>query len=320
MKRIHLQGLVAAPFTPMHPDGSLHLETIPSYYAMLKANGVKGAFICGSTGEGVSMTFKEKQSVAEAWVALTRDDKDFMLMQLLGGNSLTECKELAHHAREVGVDAVSFLPPFYFMPANVDMLAECCSEVASAVPDMPFYFYHIPVLTGVGFSMYDLLRAVDRQIPNFMGIKYTHEDFMDYQSCLNFADGKYDMLWGRDENMLPALSLGAKAAVGSTFNYAAPLYYEMIEAFQRGDLKRAAQCQQTSIDMIRLLGKYGGIATGKAYMKLIGLDCGAFRLPVRNMSDTDFERFRTEVEKIGFQRFRSIPGKPEKLMDTGITA
>ena len=153
-----------------------------------------------------------------------------------------------------------------------------------------------------------------------MGIKYTHEDFMDYQSCLNFADGKYDMLWGRDENMLPALSLGAKAAVGSTFNYAAPLYYELIEAFQRGDLKRAAQCQQTSIDMIRLLGKYGGIATGKAYMKLIGLDCGAFRLPVRNMSDTDFERFRTEVEKIGFQRFRSIPGKPEKLMDTGITA
>ena len=119
MKRIHLQGLVAAPFTPMHPDGSLHLEIIPSYYAMLKANGVKGAFICGSTGEGVSMTFKEKQSVAEAWVALTRDDKDFMVMQLLGGNSIAECKELAHHAKEVGVNAVSFLSPFYFMPANV---------------------------------------------------------------------------------------------------------------------------------------------------------------------------------------------------------
>jgi N-acetylneuraminate lyase len=93
----------------------------------------------------------------------------------------------------------------------------------------------------------------------------------------------------------------------------------LIEAFDRGDLKKAAQCQQISIDMIRLLGKYGGIATGKAYMKLIGIDCGAFRLPVRNMSDMDVERFRTDVEKIGFQRFRSVAGKNGKMMDSGIT-
>ena len=51
----HLKGLIAAPFTPMHKDGSLNLSVIPAYYEMLKANGVSGAFICGSTGEGVSM-------------------------------------------------------------------------------------------------------------------------------------------------------------------------------------------------------------------------------------------------------------------------
>lgn len=113
------------------------------------------------------------------------------------------------------------------------------------------------------------------------------------------------MLWGRDENMLPALSLGTKGAVGSTFNYAAPLYYDMIRSFNNGDLKAAQQLQLQSIDMIRLLGKYGGIATGKAYMKLIGLDCGAFRLPVKNMSAEEFDQFQKDTIQIHFSSYSS---------------
>lgn len=186
------------------------------------------------------------------------------------------------------------------------MLAECCKEIASVVPDMPFYYYHIPVLTGVGFPMYDLLQAIDGMIPNFAGVKYTHEDFMDFLSCLHYKNGKYDMVWGRDENMLPALSIGTKASIGSTYNYAAPLYHRLIDAFEAGDLVSAQQLQQQSIDMIRLLGKYGGIATGKAYMKLIGLDCGTFRLPVKNMDATAFDQFKKDVAALSFEQFCSI--------------
>jgi N-acetylneuraminate lyase len=305
MNRKKLEGLIAAPFTPMQGDGSLNLAIIPAYYEMLKANGVKGAFICGSTGEGVSLSLNEKKAVAEAWAAVAKDDHDFIVMPLLGGTCLADCKELALHAKEIGLNAISFTAPFYFKPASVEILANCCKEIAAVVPDMPFYYYHIPVLTGVNFPMIDLLKAVDNLIPNFAGIKYTHEDFMDFLSCKNFSNGKYDMLWGRDENMLPALALGTKASVGSTFNYAAPLYYNLIEAFNNGDLKTANALQQKSIDMITLLGKYGGIATGKAYMKLLGIDCGEFRLPVKNMTATEFELFKKDTEQIGFNQFSS---------------
>lgn len=300
-----VQGLLAAPFTPMKPDGSLNLSVIPTYYRMLVDNGVTGAFICGSTGEGVSMTPQERMAVAEAWAACSKSNPDFKVMTLLGGTSLADCKELARHARKIGLYAVSFTAPFYFKPASVKPLADCCKAVADEVPDMPFYYYHIPVLTGVNVAMHDLLQAVDGYVPNFAGVKYTHEDFMDFLSCMHFKAGKYNMLWGRDENMLPALSLGAQGAVGSTFNYAAPLYHELIEAFNSGDLPRARERQQQSIDMIRLLGKYGGIATGKAYMKLIGLDCGGFRLPVQNMSGEQFANFREEVGKLNFNSFCS---------------
>lgn len=305
MEFTHLQGLIAAPFTPMHADGSLHLELIPEYYSLLKANGVTGAFICGSTGEGVSLTLQEKKAVAEAWAACSKKDPGFSVMPLLGGTCIADAKELAKHAKAIGLDAVSFTAPSYFKPTNVQMLAECCKEIAAVVPDMPFYYYHIPVLTGVGFPMFDLLQAVDGLIPNFAGVKYTHEDFMDFLSCLHFKNGKYDMVWGRDENMLPALSIGTKASIGSTYNYAAPLYHRLMDAFEAGDLLQAQQLQQQSIDMIRLLGKYGGIATGKAYMKLIGMDCGLFRLPVKNMDATAFEQFKQDVANLSFNTYCS---------------
>lgn len=300
-----IEGLIAAPFTPFDENGELNLELIPDYYASLKRNGIKGGFICGSTGEGVSLNFEEKVAVLKAWTALTKNDDDFVLMMFLGGTNIKECRRLAAIAEQEGADAISFTSPFYFKPANVAQLAKCCSEIASAAPNTAFYYYHIPVLTGGNYPMIDLLKAVDGMIPTFKGIKYTHEDFMDFLSCLNYKERAYDMLWGRDENMLSSLVLGSKGAVGSTYNYAAPLYHELIRAFENGDLENANAKQQKAIDMIMLLGRYGGIATGKAYMKLVGLDCGEFRLPVANMDAARFELFKAEVTSLDFDAFKS---------------
>lgn len=301
----HLQGLIAAPFTPMQKDGSLNTHLIPQYYQFLKNNNIAGAFICGSTGEGVSMSIAERKAVTKAWANCTKDDKDFNIILLVGGNCIADCIELAKFAQQCGIYAISFTAPFYFKPADVGILADCCKHIADEIPGMPFYYYHIPVLTGVDFPMINLLKSIEGKIPNFAGIKYTHEDFMDFLSCLHFQGGKYDMLWGRDENMVSALAVGARGAVGSTFNYAAPLYYDLIRAFNNNDFKKAQALQQQSIEMISLLGKYGGIATGKAYMKLVGLDCGGFRLPVKNLNREQFELFKKDVEQIKFSSFCS---------------
>ena len=136
-------------------------------------------------------------------------------------------------------------------------------------------------------------------LPNFAGLKYTDEDLMDFLSCINYRDGEFDMLYGRDEFMLAVLALGCKGFVGSTYNYAAPLYHKLIKAFKGGNLEEARKLQQKSIDMIELLGKYGGMATGKAYMKLAGLDCGNFRPPVSNMPDGMFSAFVKDVKELG---------------------
>ena len=303
MKRF--EGLIAAPFTPMDEKGEVRYDQISVYYDFLEKNKVVGAFINGSTGEGVSLSQKEKMKLVEAWTAKSKAKKSVKVITLVGGTSYKECIENAQHAAECGVDAVALLAPYYFKPSSAKQLAEFVALVAASVPQTPVYFYHIPVLSGCYVSMYDFLQEADSMIPNLAGIKYTHEDFMDFLSCINFANGKYEMMWGRDENMLSALVLGCRSGVGSTFNYAAPLYYQLIEAFDKGDLPTARNLQQMSIDMIRLLGKYGGIATGKAYMKYVGLDMGQFRLPVKNMWVENYEKFTKDVCSLNMQELFS---------------
>jgi N-acetylneuraminate lyase len=299
------EGLVAAPFTPMDANGNLNTVLIPEYYRFLEKNGIAGAFINGSTGEGASLTQKEKQASALEWAACLKAGGGIRVINLVGGTSSQECIENAIFSKEAGLSAVAVIAPYYFKPSSDGVLAEFVAKVGESVPDMPVYFYHIPALTGVNLQMSAFLEKISSMLPNFAGIKYTHEDFMDFLTCLNYKGGAYDMLWGRDECMLSALVLGCRGAVGSTYNYAAPLYHSLMEAFGRGDLGIARELQKKSVKIVTLLGKYGGMATGKAFMKFIGLDCGQFRLPVKNMDKNSYERFIDEVKRLGMDELFS---------------
>jgi N-acetylneuraminate lyase len=297
-KIIKYEGLVAAPFTPMHKDGNLNADLIPEYYSFLEKNGINGAFINGSTGEGPSLTQKEKMIQAEKWIECYKAGGKVRIINLVGGTSYKECIENAIFSYESGISAIAIVAPYYFKPSDINQVAEFCATIGESVPEMPVYYYNIPVLTGVNIQMLGFLEKISTMLPNFAGIKFTHEDFMDFKSCLEYKDGIFDLLMGKDECMLSALVLGCKGAVGSTFNYAAPLYHRLINAYNKGNLAEARQLQQSSINMIRLLDKYGGMATGKAYMKFIGLDCGSFRSPLKNLTNDMYKEFVKDVQQL----------------------
>jgi len=298
------EGLIAAPFAPMNMQGEIVPDYITDYFSFLESNRIRAVFINGSTGEGVSLSQKERMQITEAWSGVAKGSM-LKVIVLVGGTSYTECIENALHAKEAGVDSIAMMAPYYYKPSCAEQLVEFCGLVAKAVPDLPVYFYHIPVLTGCTIQMIDFLIKADPYISNLKGIKYTHEDFMDFLSCIHFKDGKYDLLWGRDENLLSALPLGTRAAVGSTFNYAAPLYYELLACFDRGDLDGARLLQQQSINMISLLPKYGGISAGKAYMKYLGFDFGITRSPNGNLSPSQYKSFLADLENLNMQHLFS---------------
>lgn len=292
----HIEGLIAAPFTPFDAFGEVNTAMIGRLQQFYKDNGIAGVFICGTTGESSALTFEEKKKLFGEWSKYKTNN--FKIIGFLGGTSVKDCQKLARVAKDCSLDAISITAPYYFKPTGVPELAAFCGEVAAAT-DLPFYYYHIPAFTDVYYNMYDLLQLVDGQIPNFAGIKFTYENVMDFQRCLEFKNRKYDILWGRDEMLLSALVIGAKGAVGSTYGFMSPLFRQIIDAFNQSDIEKARRLQLKAIDYITFLHRYGG-STGKAFMKAVGMDCGNYRLPVRNLSDEQMQQFMTELKATDF--------------------
>ncbi|RRB04795.1 dihydrodipicolinate synthase family protein [Larkinella rosea] len=292
------EGLLTAPFTPFHTDGSLNLHLIPALVDKMIADGVTGAFVCGSNGEGPNMTSEERKAVAEAFVRASAGR--LRIWVHVGHSSIRESQDLMRHARDIGADAASSVAAFYFKPSSVQNLVDCMSEIASAAPDFPFYYYHIPTLTGVGMDMTEFLRLGEAVIPNLQGIKYTATTIWEYQACLNYAQGRFDVLYGFDEMLLPALSVGAKAAIGSTYNFAAPLYLDVMAAYRSGQQERAQQLMINLVNMVRVFVKFPPIPAQRAIMHMLGFDLGPCRLPLTQLTNGQYTQLKTELEQIGF--------------------
>jgi len=293
-----LEGLVAAPFTPMHEDGSINLPQIKNLVDHYVSNQLAGIFVCGSTGEGPSMQTEERMQVAEAFMEAAAG-RLFVFVHV-GHSSLSEARKLAAHAQEIGANAISATLPTYFKITTEDILIQCLQEIAGAAPELPFYYYNIPILTGVQIDMVSFLDRGHAAIPNLAGIKFTSPLLHDFQACLAANEQKFDMLYGTDEMFLPALAVGAKGFIGSTYNFAAPVYHKIREAYETGNTAMARQHQDKIIALVRLLVKYGVVPSQKAIMKMIGLDCGPVRLPLQTLSKAQEATFQQELEAISF--------------------
>lgn len=298
MEKIH--GLIDAPFTPFYANGEVNYEPIQTYADLLARNGLKGVFINGSSGEGYMLTEKERMLLAEAWVKAV--PKDFKVIVHVGSTCVKSSRRLAEHAQKIGAWGIGAMAPPFPKVNRIEELVKYCEEIACGAPNLPFYFYHIPAFNGTYLSMLDFLKAVDGRIPNFAGIKYTFESLYEYNRCSRYKDGKFDMLHGQDETILPCLAMGgAQGGIGGTTNYNGRVLTGILEAWQAGDLEKARELQNYAQDVIDVICHFrGNIVGGKRIMKLIGLDLGPNRTPFQNVTDEEEVQLRKELEAIDF--------------------
>jgi N-acetylneuraminate lyase len=313
-----LTGLIAAPFTAMNPDCSLNLAMIEHQARALAENNVTGAFICGTTGEGLSLTTDERIQIAEKW--LSTAPRSLRIIVHVGHQSLNDSRHLAANAERIGACAFAVIAPTFFRVTNLQQLVDYCAQVADAAPSLPFYYYHMPAMTGADFPMHDFLGLASRRIPNLAGIKFTHENLMDFTRCLNFEQGRFNILFGRDEILLAAWAMGATGAVGSTYNYMPAIYIRMLEAFNSGDMETARRFQSMAIQIITVMSRHGGLSAGKTIMKMLGLDCGPVRAPLQNLSPEALESLTRELDRLGFPSLTSNIARPSKLPAPEVSA
>ncbi len=291
-----LTSLIAAPYTPMHPDGSVNPGIIPDMADHLQKEGVAGVFICGTTGEGASLTIDERMLLAEQWVAHAGDR--LAVIVHAGHNSVYEARRLAEHAQSIRAHGIAALAPSFFKPTSINSLVAYCAAVAETAPALPFFYYHIPSMTGVNLPMPEFLSTGSKRIPTLSGIKFSASDLMQFHRCAAMESGRYTMLFGSDEMLLGALAIGAEGAVGSTYNYAAPNYLRMMEAFKQGDIETAQRFSDHAVALVEVLLKHGVIRAGKTIMALRGIDCGEVRLPLTPLSAEQKQSLYEEVSAL----------------------
>src|SRR4051812_11962840 len=294
-----LHGLVTATHTPFHADGSLNLAGVERQAEHLLKWEVGAVFIGGSTGEAHSLTLEERRALAQRWSEVVRGSK-LRLVIHVGSNCVEDARPLAARAEQLGVPAIAAVAPSYFKPRDLDALIATRAQIAAAAPATPFYHYDIPALTGLSHSMPDFLEQAPAHIPTLAGLKFTNPDLMAYQYLLRAGGGKWDVPFGVDEHFLGALAMGARGAVGSGFNFAAPIYQRMIKAFNAGDLPAAREEQFRAVQIIKLFVRYGYMGAAKATMQMLGIDVGPARLPNTTLDREQAAKLRGELESMGY--------------------
>jgi len=244
---------------------------------------------------------EERKAVAKIYVEAAKGRLRTIVH--VGHTCVRDVAELIRHASEIGADAVSAVAPFYFKPDSVASLIAFFREACVEAPDLPFYYYHIPALTGPMVDPAVFLREASEELPNLRGIKFTDADLSSFMACREVGGGRFDVVFGRDEMLLSAWAAGARGAVGSTYNLAPGLYRRILEAYAAGKLAAARRWQEAAVRMIRALVSSGGEAAIKYAMHRLGFDCGARRLPGRQLTREERGKIDRSLTELRFEEW-----------------
>jgi N-acetylneuraminate lyase len=298
----HNVEILNATFTPMHGDGSINYALIPDLFQHCVNTGANGIFLNGTTGECMSLSLEERLKLVETWTDCrkTMNRPDFKIFVHVGSCNLYETARMAEHAESHGVDGIAMVATFYFRPKTLEDLVEQCEYVAAAASKTPFYYYNIPFLTGVNFPLISFLEVASRRIPNFAGLKNSFTDIVDYQHCLHFAKENYSLYWGTDEAFMMLYAAGNRHYVGSTYNYMGDIYQQMLNALEAGDMKRVVDLEGEADAIYKIILQYNGITAGKEMMRLLGLDCGPVRKPLKAFTDAERKTLLSKLNQTTF--------------------
>jgi N-acetylneuraminate lyase len=161
---------------------------------------------------------------------------------------------------------------------------ESIGTVAEGAPTLPFYYYHVPVVTGIDVPSAAVVERAIRRIPNFRGVKFTDGEMSDLGRVIDICGDNLDVYYGRDDFLLPALSLGVRRAVGMSYNFTGPLARTVVDAFDQGDLPAARRAQAPIREIIGGSLPHGIVNALKAASAALGRDYGPVRAPLKSLT------------------------------------
>ena len=270
-------GIIPALVTPRSEDGGVAADLIKPIVDFVFSKGVDGLFICGSTGQGLSLTVEERKAVCQAAVAAAADRGPVIVH--VSSISTREVCELSAHAAQAGAQALSSLPPFYYR-LGLPEIKDHYRRIAD-VSGLPVFIYNIPRATNVPITP-DMAAALAED-GLVCGIKIPNADMYTLSRLAGINPGKFTVFTGETHYLAGLANEITVGTIGSMSNWIPELFVGLKGNFQAGNLRRSAELQQLAC---RLFSTYGQeeLASTKALLELRNLPCGDPWLPVRPLT------------------------------------
>lgn len=268
------QGIFPALLTPYTSDDHINTGALRRLIRYNLDKGVKGFYVCGSTGEAFLLTLEERKQILETVVDEVSGKAT--IIAHIGCISTSQAIELALHAKSQGVDAISSIPPFYFN-FSFEEIKNYYFDIADRV-DVPLLVYNFPDFSGVTLNADNI--SVFLNDKRILGIKHTSSDFY---SLERFKKIRRDAVVfnGFDQMFLSGLAAGADGAIGSTYNFMAEKFVLIYKLFKAGKMAEALLVQEKANNILQAIMKIGIMPAEKAILDIYGLEFGTCRKPFR---------------------------------------
>jgi 4-hydroxy-tetrahydrodipicolinate synthase len=279
-------GCATAIITPMTRTGDIDEEGLRETVRFQEEKGIRIIVPCGSTGESATLNHEEHLQV----IKIVRDEtKRSKVIAGTGSNATSEAIHLSKGAKDLGVDGVLSVSPYYNKPTQAGIIKHF--EAIDAAVDIPTIIYNIPSRTGTNITATTMLKLAE--IPSMVGVKEASGDINQIAKILAGAPKDFIVLSGDDAMVLPAMALGAKGVISVTSNILPEAMLSLVRAILDGDMAEARRINHDMLPIFNALFLETNPIPVKTALRLMGRPSGPLRLPLCDMSQKNLETLRS---------------------------
>ena len=286
------KGSCTAIVTPFGENG-IDFDRMAELIDYQYDNGTAAVVVCGTTGENATLSRYEHEELIE--FVCRYNNKRMKIIAGVGSNDTAKALGFAKCALRCDADGILMVTPYY-NKATQEGLIKHFTYVADRI-DLPMIVYNVPSRTSIGIKL-QTYKELSKH-PNINGVKEASADFSLF-AATRAECGNDLFIWsGNDDNTVPMMALGALGVISVASNVVPAAVAKLCALCLDGDFEQAQQLYFKYSRLFSDLFIETNPIPVKSAMKLIGLDCGALRLPLTEISPQNLVRLSETMRGCG---------------------
>jgi 4-hydroxy-tetrahydrodipicolinate synthase len=290
----HIYGIVPPMTTPFRQDNTIDEDALRAETRyMVEVAKVHGLAVCGSTGEGHTLTTEETRRITEIVVKECKAQIPIITGIIVDSTALAI--ERGKAVKDLGVAALQITPPHYLFRPDDDSMLKHFEALAKGT-GLPIMIYNVVPWTYLSPQL--LTRIVDN-VEGVIGVKQSAGDMKLVADLIIMLGNRGRVMNAVDALMYPAFALGAHGAIAALLTAVPTMLVQLWDAVQGGDHKQARTLHEKLLPIWNAIMGDNLPANVKCAQALLGRKAGVPRAPMPASSPAQTSAIRAALQNAG---------------------